>query len=170
MRTIRRLTLPLAALLIAVPAAAEILAYDFREYQDVTVGVPWVDQGLTFAITSNGTNDVAISHRQGLVMGQVILTLDLAPLNDVRTIDVQIYTSSLFTPTRVGIFSDSELIQEISSGEPYQRETLTVDAAGATARWLRITSDNSRLEDLVIHHGVVAGESSAWSDVKRLYR
>ena len=49
-------------------------------------------------------------------------------------------------------------------------ETLTVNAGGAAARWLRITSDNSRLEEMTIQHGTVANEPATWSAVKTLYR
>ncbi|HPF36910.1 MAG TPA: hypothetical protein P5571_15475 [Candidatus Krumholzibacteria bacterium] len=170
MRTLTRLTILAAALLLTAPVAAETLSYDFLDYQDVTVGVPWTDQGLTFAITSNGSNDAVISTRYGLVLGTVILTVDLAPLTDVGEIACQIYTASDFTPTRVSLYSEASLISEISSSEIRRMETLTVNAGGAAARWLRITSDNSRLEEMTIQHGTVANEPATWSAVKTLYR
>lgn len=166
----RRAVLTALFLLAAAPAAADVLTFDFDDYQDVTVGQSWQDQGLTFSLTAQGSNPVAISTQYGLVLGTVVLTVDLAPLSDVRSIETRIVTTSSFTPTRLALYDEIDLLDQAESAEYNRSETLRLESGGAAARWYRLTSDNSRLESVVIRHGPVGGEQRTWSGVKALYR
>lgn len=160
----------IAALLLAVPAAANVLTFDFHNYQDVGFDVPWVDQGLTFVIESTGSTPLAQSLSGGLYLGTNVVTLDLSPLDDVRRVEAEIRTTDETFPTMVALFDDVGMVDGVSSADQLRTETLTLLSGGASVHWFRISSSICRLETINVFYGPVANDSVTWSSIKALYR
>ncbi len=160
----------IAILLLAVPAAANVLTFDFHSYQDVEFDVSWVDQGLTFVIESTGSTPLALSHNGGLYLGTNVVTLDLSPLDDVRRVEAEITTTDTTLPTMVALFDDVGLVDGVSSADQLRTETLTLLSGGTQVHWFRISSSLCRLETISVFYGPVANESATWSAIKTLYQ
>jgi hypothetical protein len=157
-------------LLLAVPAAANVLTFDFHNYQNVEIDVPWMDQGLTFVVESTGSTPLAFSYIGGLSLGTNVVTLDLSPLDDVRRIEAEIRTTDDTFPTMVTLFDDVGMVDGVSSADRLTTETLSLLSSGAQVHWYRISSTACRLETINVFYGPVANDSATWSSIKALYR
>ena len=170
MRSVSAPAAVLAALvLLAPPAAAETLVFAFPDHDPVTLSEPWIEQGLELVVAPlAGAASCVVVSRWGLSMAQASLLIDLRPLVDVRSADVEVVTTSGFTT--VELRGDDGLIDAAENLDQLHVEILTVEAGDQAARYLQVGGTNLRVISIAIRHGAVPVGPSSWGDLKRLFR